>query len=245
MNEYKNKNWLEDQLNNKKRTMSDIARQFNKDITTIRYWIKKFNIKVNKKAKYPLRNFICPVCGIDFKKRIVKKCQVVYCSKKCAYKGRTLGLTKRTVKNGYKTTPIYIELQCKFCGNDFVVEKTNKNRKYCSRECFLRMHSKVMKGKNNPSWVNGSSYRKRSYRGEDWDKQKIKCYKRDNYTCQLCHTKCIGKKDFDGNNGKQIIQCHHINGYIDERSNELDNLITLCASCHKKVHEGVLKIDMD
>lgn len=119
---YKNKEWLEKEL--KKRT--SIAKEFNKDITTIRYWKKKFNITIPKKIKYPVREYQCPVCGITFKKRVTQKSQQIYCSSECAYKGRSLRLTIRNVKAKYNTSPTYIDLKCHNCGKVFTVAKEKK-----------------------------------------------------------------------------------------------------------------------
>lgn len=230
---YKNKEWLESKLLSGT-SMSAIGRMFNKDITTIRYWRDKFGIVVNKKVKYPKKEYTCPVCGKEFIKRVNKESQAVYCSQECAYKGRSLGYTKRNIRDSYNTSPTVISKTCLFCGENFEVDKTEKDRKFCSRGCFLKQHKINMSGKNNPSWNGGLSYNKRSYRGDNWDGQKLKCYERDNYTCQLCGVKCIGRKSLNSNNGSQLIQAHHIQEYKSEVSNILSNLITLCASCHKK-----------
>lgn len=242
---YKNKEWLKKKLVDEGVTMAEIGRQFNRDITTIRYWRDKFNIEVEKEVKWPVKEYICPVCGKEFKKRVTKNVQAVYCSQECAYKGRSLGITERKVNNNYNSEPTKINLTCQFCGDDFTVNKTEKDRKYCSRECFLKSHKERMQGENNPAWNGGSSYDKRSYRGDNWDKQKKKCYKRDNYKCQICGVECIGRKEINQDNGKKLIQCHHIKEFETIKDNKLDNLITLCASCHTKLHEGVLKLEMD
>lgn len=59
----------------------------------------------------------------------------------------------------------------------------------------------------------------------NWREIRKAIYKRDNWTCQECGTKC---------HNKVKIQCHHIE--IDVSNNDSLNLITLCASCHMKVH---------
>lgn len=241
---YKNKEWLNKQLQDEKRTMASISHKFNKDITTIRYWRDKFGIKVKKDVKYPIKEYICPVCGKVFQKRVTKKSQAVYCSQDCAYKGRGLGYTERNIKGGYDTSPTEVEITCDCCGKEFIVERAKKNRKYCSRECFYKAHKENMNGANNPSWDGGNSYNKRSYRGENWNEQRTKCYKRDNYRCCVCGVKCIGRGKINKNNGKKLIQCHHIKKFKDITDNKLDNLITVCASCHKKIHEGVIKYEM-
>lgn len=239
---YKNKEWLKNEIVNKKRSMADIGKQFNKDITTIRYWVRKFNIPIPKETKYPIKQYICPVCGKQFTKRVVKKCQAVYCSRQCAYKGRSMGITKRHIEKSYNTHPTKVKLRCLYCGKEFVVNKTHKNHKYCSRSCFLKSHKISMMGSYNPSWQGGKSYYKRCYRGIDWEEQRQQCYKRDNYTCQICGVKCVSRRDLSDNNGNRLIQCHHINEYKTDKNNNLDNLVTLCASCHKKLHEGIIKL---
>lgn len=242
---YKNKEWLHNEIIAKNKTISDISKQFNKDITTVRYWCNKFKIDYAKESKYRTKKFICPVCRKDFDKKKYKKTQATYCSQECAYKGREFGYTKRIVENGYNTKPTKITLICQNCKDIFIVDKTEKERKYCSRECFLETHKQTMLGENNPSWIDGRSYEKECYRGVNWNEQRFKCYERDNYTCQICNVKCISRNDLNENNGSKIIQCHHINDFESEEDNELENLITLCASCHKKLHEGVVELEMD
>lgn len=75
--------------------------------------------------------------------------------------------------------------------------------------------------------------------GSDWYKQRHKARERDNYTCQACGY--VGKKQ---KNGRWDIEVHHkrkiayfvnsITGVVNyKEANDLDNLITLCVSCHK------------
>lgn len=54
---------------------------------------------------------------------------------------------------------------------------------------------------------------------------------RDNYTCQVCKAK------------NTRLEVHHIKYRSQGGTDDLDNLITLCADCHKKVHAGKLIIN--
>lgn len=56
-------------------------------------------------------------------------------------------------------------------------------------------------------------------------------FERDNYTCKKCN---IHKDDL-----KVGIHCHHKEGILWEplQSADIDMCITLCESCHKKVHK--------
>ena len=58
---------------------------------------------------------------------------------------------------------------------------------------------------------------------------KAACLNRNNYTCQCCKTK----------NG--TLHAHHIVYRSQGGADTLDNLITLCEECHKKLHKGELK----
>ena len=59
---------------------------------------------------------------------------------------------------------------------------------------------------------------------------KAACFNRDNYTCQCCKSK------------KGTMHAHHIIYRSNGGADTVDNLITLCEFCHKKLHDGELKI---
>ena len=59
---------------------------------------------------------------------------------------------------------------------------------------------------------------------------KAACLNRDNYTCQCCKTK------------KGTLQAHHIVYRSNGGADTLDNLITICEACHKKLHDGELQL---
>lgn len=58
---------------------------------------------------------------------------------------------------------------------------------------------------------------------------KAACLNRDDYTCQYCKTK------------KGTLHVHHIVYRSNGGADTLDNLITLCKECHKKLHKGELQ----
>lgn len=63
-------------------------------------------------------------------------------------------------------------------------------------------------------------------RGE-WKRRAQECYARDNWTCRNCGVHCTAQ-------GKTRIQAHHVVSRIRGGSDDLDNLKTLCASCHTR-----------
>lgn len=60
--------------------------------------------------------------------------------------------------------------------------------------------------------------------GPDWHIQRTSCLQRDDYTCQEC-----GSND--------DLEAHHWEPYRFCYDNSLDNLVTLCAPCHREMHE--------
>ena len=178
-------------------------------------------------------NHVCPVCGIKFHKVVYKKSQSVYCSQSCAYKGRTLGYTKRVITSPYNCKRKQPR-QCLVCQGDYIYRKSTQ--KYCSRSCFEVAHRDNMLGKKNPAYKNGESRVKRSWRGDDWETLRHEVYIRDNYECQDCGVKCVSKKDCAKSNSGKIIQCHHIENYKVNKNNDKSNLVTLCLTCHMKRH---------
>ena len=78
-------------------------------------------------------------------------------------------------------------------------------------------------GKKNPRYVDG----KRPSYLILWKKTRSEVLKRDHYTCQNC-----------GN--KERLEVHHITPYRISKDNSLNNLVTLCKSCHLKAENNII-----
>lgn len=98
----------------------------------------------------------------------------------------------------------------------------------------LKNIGKSLKGKHwSEKRINSQSKKFKNKYGNycsEWREIRKEIYKRDNWTCQECNIKCVGK---DGKSNKKI-QCHHIDWNKD--NNNHDNLITLCSVCHGKTN---------
>ena len=80
-------------------------------------------------------------------------------------------------------------------------------------------------GENSSNWKGGiTPERQEFYISDEWKKACSKVYKRDNAQCQRC-----GNKD--------NLHVHHIVTFANkELRADIDNLVLLCAKCHRFVH---------
>jgi SPP1 gp7 family putative phage head morphogenesis protein len=132
-----------------------------------------------------------------------------------------------------------IAKRCKTCGDQMPYWRD----KYCSMACNTENTEQIReqgfknKGENNgmfnrtgslsPNWLGGKIW----WRGKEWDTVKLKARERDNFSCQECNmTESEHIEKY-----KQPLQVHHINPYRYSKDNSLDNLVTLCCVCHRRV----------
>ena len=79
-----------------------------------------------------------------------------------------------------------------------------------------------MQKERHPMWKGGIS----RYYPPDWEEIRKRIYQRDKYSCQSYNCK---------NEGKRVpLDVHHIDDNVF--NNKLSNLISLCRSCHVKLH---------
>lgn len=133
-----------------------------------------------------------------------------------------------------------IERICLTCGKKFETYPSLDCR-YCSRLCFNKtkigikqstemIEKRIQRGEKHYNWRGGIS--KEPY-GQGWTKTlKEAIRQRDQYKCQACgapQEECI-----------EALSVHH----RDDIKNNLDleNLISLCRSCHMKVHRNTVKL---
>ena len=69
--------------------------------------------------------------------------------------------------------------------------------------------------------------------GRYWQKLRLRVFLRDSYQCQICNRVCVGQHRFD----QSAPECDHIipiHKLAPNRIYEIENLQTLCRSCHKQ-----------
>ena len=84
--------------------------------------------------------------------------------------------------------------------------------------------------KGNIAWnyLDGRSKKQTWNRyGTDWKKVREQVLIRDNKQCQIC-----GR--FEGR-----LEIHHKTPFLISKDNSLDNLITLCATCHRRIESEI------
>ena len=170
----------------------------------------------------------CATCGKVFERRNIDVARVEarggkhYCSRACmgkAYMNR-------------------VTLTCSECGKVFERAKSgvNENDKhhFCSKECQAKNTDYILSGEKHWHYITGDKSYKR---GANWLEQRRKARERDNYTCQHCGMteQELGK----------ALDVHHIKPYrlfADYvEANELENLISLCPSCHHRADAQIAK----
>jgi 5-methylcytosine-specific restriction endonuclease McrA len=126
-----------------------------------------------------------------------------------------------------------LQVKCKFCNSWYTPKasqvenrikaingkSTGEQNFYCSNEC--RLSCSIFQQKKYPK------YNKPYIARKDQKELRKLVLDRDGYQCQIC-----GEKNQD-------LICHHINPVSKEpiESADLDNCVTLCKECEKKVHK--------
>ena len=126
---------------------------------------------------------------------------------------RNLSLANKGIKRSKETKKKISEAQ-----------KDSKNNFYgkTHTEEAKKKIGKAVKGEKNYFWQGGKSFELYSI---NWTKAlKRNIRKRDKYTCQLCNKI----------QGNIMLDVHHID--YNKKNCNLNNLISLCKSCHKKTN---------
>jgi 5-methylcytosine-specific restriction endonuclease McrA len=183
------------------------------------------------KRKY--LNLVCEICGKEYsqQERVFK---ISLWPNRCrSHKHKKYNKDYIKPAINYKThlcsdcgIPICrVSNKCKSCSHK------KREQKYCidcgkpivydaKERCLICHNKKQNKGK--------STERAKFNNSDLWNKVRIECFTRDNHTCQICH------------NRGGYLNAHHINSFNKYpllRLN-LNNLITLCWTCHLKLHHN-------
>lgn len=123
-----------------------------------------------------------------------------------------------------------VTLECPVCEEEFELpEYRVDERTCCSKECWNRLKSERRRGEDNPAWQGGHP----RYYGTDWPEVRKKVIERDE-ECQRCGS-------------EEDLQVHHIIplrifNHPDD-ANFMENLITLCHTCHMLEEHDKKKVE--
>ena len=200
----------------------------------------------------------CPICGKMFRVNPSNRTEKSTCSRKCRgmMKRNRIQVTCHQCGKVFARCPSQVTKEksfcCMKCKQDFW--RGSNHSSYNSIECtcqtcnktFIRTKYKVDKfgGKycsqhcsSLAQVIPGTS----EYRGPNWDEQRRKARKRDNYTCQGC--------GIDQHYYGKCLDVHHIipfrNFGVEKylEANRLENLVSLCKTCHMRIEKGGASLD--
>lgn len=170
----------------------------------------------NKRHTFELRQTaICENCDDSFVPSNITN-PSKYCSEYCFGQGTRAEL---------------VEIECENCSDTFkVLPAYSENRRFCSNSC-------ANSGEYNANWIDGRS-EGRAYYGSNWRSIREKVLNRDDYCCTNCGMTVDQHYDTYG----LSLDVHHkerlANFDNPEDANQMDNLTSLCKSCHKKIERG-------
>ncbi|MBA7575883.1 hypothetical protein ES708_17719 [subsurface metagenome] len=125
------------------------------------------------------------------------------------------------------------EIKCIMCGKKRWVRPSRVKEvgNFCSRECVHKYLSENYQGANAFSWKGGTPHEKRVYK--EYILWRMSVFERDAFKCQICG-------DDKGHN----LNAHHIKSFTQypELRTLIENGITLCIDCHRKVHKGEINV---
>lgn len=164
----------------------------------------------------------CEQCGITFRieQWKVRQGGGKFCSRSCLGKSR-IGERNPSFGTGTKR----VEAKCAHCDKTFrFYPRGDKGAgTYCSRRCYHEANS----GKSSALYRGGRyDAAKRFYQSQEWKDLSAQCKERDGHICQECQQAFPSRR----------LHAHHLIERRDGGTDTLDNLITLCLSCHRRHH---------
>jgi 5-methylcytosine-specific restriction endonuclease McrA len=175
----------------------------------------------------------CVECGAEFRYYPSEKAGL-YCPSCVADPSVTCNGTASS-KGGQRS------VDCSHCGVEIRVPRskaTNQQHVFCDRSCYRRWLSTrrreegVWSGADNPNW-RPEANSPETY-GSGWSRARRQALERDDYRCQHCGV----TRDDLGQNP----DVHHqvpVGAFEDtQEAHRLENLVTLCRSCHLRAERA-------
>lgn len=180
---------------------------------------------------YNKKEVSCDNCGDTFKRKpsVIEKSDKTFCSIEC----RDDSYQKEDWNFGPEST--VVDVECDNCGVSFEKDPSRVERSehdFCTKDCHYQFASNndLRAKENNPYWNGGDDS---PYYGPNWNQQRRERLEKDGYECVRCGMSDSTSQDvYDCSlNIHHIIPIKEFNGDY-ESANEIENLVTLCNSCH-------------
>lgn len=172
----------------------------------------------------------CQICGGLFTpKRVTAK----YCSTECANKSEVDRAREKRNENR-----VIIEKSCLVCGDKFTPKLVTPYQMYCSEICLRQaMHKRAVEtGKKKEYYYkNKHKYTEKKSETDLNYKDRIRFSSNKKHVLERDGHKCVDCSK------TERLTVHHIDGSgkSNNPNNDMDNLITLCISCHMRHHSGI------
>lgn len=181
----------------------------------------KGHIPWNKGKKFVIHR--CKNCG-----KVLKRKNPSGLCRRCVGIGRKMSIdTKRRMSIAHKGKVFSDEHKKRLSQSKSGTNNPQFGKKHS--EEHKRKIGNAEKGNKHWNWRGGITPTQMKIRNSETYKQwRNEVYGRDNWTCRICGKKCESKD----------IVAHHLKSFSEhpELRFDVDNGITLCRSCHSKLH---------
>lgn len=174
----------------------------------------------------------CEYCGQSYKIKPSEADRTRFCSRPCRDAGIDLSGERNHKWKQYPTN------QCENCGDGYKVKPAEADKsRFCSYDCMHEVAHPA--GEDHPRW---NPNREKLYYGANWAEQRQRAVIRDQARCQ--NPDCSMPEPENIQRSGKGLDVHHKtplrefkqSGEIDySEANALQNLITLCRNCHRRV----------
>jgi len=180
-----------------------------------------------------MENKVCIICGKEYVPDKRNYRRQLTCSKKCATRKDTIRETQKC-----RETRKEIYRQCKVCGEKFLVHYRNPRLHiYCSETCLrYAMCQRAIESGRKKLYAKADyeKHKEEILRKQKiaWDRRnfggnRLKAIERDSYKCTMCGF-------------MEGLHVHHKDK--NRKNNSLENLQTLCAGCHSRIHNTLYPV---
>lgn len=170
----------------------------------------------------------CQICGSVFLYYPSDK-DGVYCSE-CVESAEGLLPENPATRDRISTACLHCDSEIEACPSRV---NSRKRGLFCDLDCYGSWLSENIVGEDHHQWEGGTL----DY-GRKWWRVRREALERDGYTCQNC-----GKSPTELERNPDV---HHIKRVRDfdrpQNAHTLENVITLCRSCHRNVEAGNVEI---